>query len=204
MNTIDKYGDELTAAKIIDGSIDEFIDDKITNIKMGIFAFCSQLKIVDLPLLSSLPFNAFSNCKSLSAINLPLIKVINNGAFARCENLLSVNFPSARIVSDAAFDTCSKMTTVFLESCTLISYAAFTQCKALESFYLLGSSVPQLTNSGAFFNTPLYSSSYLDRYGSIFVRASLLSDYQSATNWAFYSERFVGLTDEQIAALDNE
>ena len=81
---------------------------------------------------------------------------------------------------------------------------AFASCSTLNSVYLTMSTVPTLQSSDAFFRTPLYNSAYTGVFGSIFVPTSLLTAYQTATNWAAYSSRFVGLTDEEIAALDGD
>jgi len=88
--------------------------------------------------------------------------------------------------------------------CATISSYAFRRCYRLLSAYFLGTSVPELQHSNAFLSTPIagYTSSTGGVLGSIFVRASLLTSFQSATNWAYFSERFVSLTDEEIAALN--
>ena len=39
------------------------------------------------------------------------------------------------------------------------------------------------------------------RISSIYVRASLLSEYQNDNIWSYFSRYFVGLTDEEIAQL---
>jgi hypothetical protein len=54
--------------------------------------------------------------------------------------------------------------------------------------------VCQLPHSNVFTSTPIggYSAS-AGTYGSIYVPAYLLDAYKSATNWAYFSDRFVGL-----------
>lgn len=204
MNTIDKYGDELTAGKIIDGSIDEFVDSNITKVGAAAFEYCFELVNVDLPLVSFCSNNAFFGCRNLISLNFPSLEEIDVRVFSACKNLESVIFPSVTAIRSYAFAYCEKLKTAVFQKAVAMNTYAFVGCSSLESVYLLGSFVGQAYESGIFADTPMHNSSYLDRYGSIFVRASLLSDYQSATNWAYYSERFVGLTDEQIAALDNE
>jgi hypothetical protein len=59
----------------------------------------------------------------------------------------------------------------------------------------MNSSVCKLAGSNAFKSTPIagyttYTSGIL---GNIYVPASLLSKYQSATNWTYFSSRFVGV-----------
>ena len=50
--------------------------------------------------------------------------------------------------------------------------------------------------------TPMYYSTYTGSFGSIFVKSSMRDAFVAATNWSTYASRIVGLTDEEIAALD--
>ena len=63
--------------------------------------------------------------------------------------------------------------------------------------------MPTLASTDVFSSTPIwnYTTSTGGEYGSIFVKASMLSAFQTATNWSVFGAHMVGLTDEQIAAL---
>ena len=95
------------------------------------------------------------------------------------------------------------MTTASFPKVTVIGSSAFNHCHNLLSLYLLGSSIPTLSNINAFGNTPIstYTTSTGGVYGSIFVPESLYSNYIAATRWSTYSARIVSLTDAQIVAL---
>jgi len=56
----------------------------------------------------------------------------------------------------------------------------------------MGSSIPSVGTT-IFSNTPIHLSTYLGYFGSIYVPASLLASYKTATNWATYSNRMVGI-----------
>lgn len=64
------------------------------------------------------------------------------------------------------------------------------------SIYLLGSSVVTLANISVFDGTPMSRSNYTGAFGSIFVPASLVAAYQSATNWATYKDRITAFVNE--------
>jgi hypothetical protein len=68
----------------------------------------------------------------------------------------------------------------------------------------MGSSVCKLSHSNAFTSTPIggYSAS-AGTYGSIYVPASLLTAYKTATNWTYFSSRFVGVTTLITFTIDN-
>lgn len=109
---------------------------------------------------------------------------------------ISGSYVNDRVINigSYAFAYCSSLTTASFPACTSISAYAFSKCYNLKSLYLTGSSLCNLSNSNAFSSTPIggYSAS-AGTYGSIYVPASLLTSYQTATNWTYFSSRFVGI-----------
>ena len=61
------------------------------------------------------------------------------------------------------------------------------------SLFIDYSSVAKLSAVNAFANTPMSNSTYTGSFGSIYVPASLVAAYQSATNWATYSARITAI-----------
>ena len=100
--------------------------------------------------------------RTLSTYTNDRVKTIGSYAFAHCTRLRSVSFPAA----------------------TIIGSYAFNYCASLSIIYLGASSVCKLTTSQAFTSTVIGSTT-----GSIFVPASLLTSYKTATNWAFFKNR---------------
>jgi hypothetical protein len=180
------------------------------------FCFCSNLTTVSFPVCTSIYNNAFYSCTNLTTVSFPLCKTIYNSAFSYCTNLTTVsfpsctsigsnafyscykltaaNFPSCKIIFSSAFCFCSNLATASFPACTNIHSNAFFKCYNLKSLYLTCSSLCKLSNSNAFSSTPIggYSTS-AKTYGSIYVPASLLASYKAATNWTYFSSRFVGI-----------
>lgn len=97
-------------------------------------------------------------------------------------------------IGSYAFYYCTKLTTASFPVATTIASYAFRSCYHLKSLYLTGSSICTLSHSNAFSSTPIGGYSISARtYGSIYVPASLLASYKTATNWAYFSSRFVGI-----------
>lgn len=167
---------------IIDRTISSYTNGSIKSIGVGAFACCRNLESVDLPM-----------CISIYGYK-PTGASPSLGAFQYCDNLTSVNFPACTNIGSNAFYECSNLTTVSFPACTTISAGAFYMCYNLKSLYLTGSSLCKLSKSNAFTSTPIggYSAS-AGTYGSIYVPASLLTSYQTATNWTYFSSRFVGI-----------
>ena len=119
---------------------------------------------------------------------------IGSSVFYGCGSLTTASFPVATSIGSSAFCYCYSLTTVSFPKVTTIGGYAFNRCYNLKSLYLTGSSLCKLSNSNAFTSTPIggYSTS-AGTYGSIYVPASLLNSYKTATNWTYFSSRFVGI-----------
>ena len=174
-----------------------------TTIGNNAFNTCSNLISINFPVCTSIGGSAFYSCSNLISINFPVCTSIENYAFYYCSSLTSINFPFCITIGSSAFRGCSHLTSINFPSCTWIGSNAFAGCHRLLSAYFLNSSIPSLQQSIAFGSTPIagYTSYTSGIYGSIFVRASMLKAFKSATNWAYYSKRMVGLTDEEITNL---
>ena len=175
-----------------------------TNIGSLTFNNCSSLLSFSCSTLTYMGGSAFYNCGGLKYINTPKVSICYSRTFNGCSNLLYVNCRSVFSINSTAFAGCSALKSYMVVTSSqfrLIGSYNFQQCFYLESFYLFTTSTIAMSNIAAFGMTPLSNSTYLGYYGSIYVRQSLLSSYQTVTNWAAYSDRMVGLTDEQVSAI---
>lgn len=163
-----------------------------TSIGVYAFGFCSSLTTVSFPACTSIGQSVFYGCHSLSTADFPLVTNIGYSAFGRCYSLIAVNFPTCTNISDYAFRSCHGLAAASFPNVADIGSYVFFECYNLKSLYLTGSSLCKLSNSNAFASTPIggYSAS-TGTYGSIYVPASLLTSYQTATNWTYFSSRFV-------------
>lgn len=163
---------------------------------VGSYAFyrCSRLTTVSFPACKSILQDAFNYCSSLTTVSFPACQTVGSTALRNCYSLTAVSFPACQTVYTRAFCECTNLTTASFPVCQTIGLCAFTSCYNLKSLYLTGSSVCKLSDSEAFLSTPIcgYSKS-AGTYGSIYVPASLLASYKAATNWTYFSSRFVGI-----------
>ena len=187
MNTIDKYTDPITFIKIVDRTIDEYIDDEITSVSDYAFYSCSKLTTVNLPKATSISANAFSNCSSLTTVDLPEATSIGSSAFSNCSKLTTVNLPEATSIGNSAFYSCSSLTTVDLPEATSIGNSAFYKCSKLTTVILRNAEqVATLSTSNAF---------YMAANAIIYVPDSLVDSYKAANNWSTYADRIKGLSE---------
>ena len=166
-----------------------------TSIGNSAFYACSNLTAVSFPSCTSIGTGAFYTCSKLTAVSFPSCPSIGNSAFAFCFSLQTVSFPACTSIGSGAFYACSNLTAVSFPSCTSIRNYAFCRCVKLLSLYFTGSGVISLAHSNAFSSTPIagYTTSTGGVYGSIYVPSSLLASYKTATNWTYFSNRFVGI-----------
>lgn len=165
-----------------------------THVNGYAFYYCTRLTTASFPVVTQINGYAFQYCTSLTTANFPVATSIGASAFNGCTRLTTVSFPVARYIGGSAFYRCSNLTTTSFPAATTIESNAFRSCYNLKSLYLTGSSICTLSNSNAFTSTPIggYSTS-VGTYGSIYVPASLLTSYKAATNWTYFSSRFVGI-----------
>ena len=118
---------------------------------------------------------------------------IGSHTFFYCQSLITANFPVCTSIGSSAFYGCQSLTTASFPVCTRIENGAFNGCSSLASIYFTGTSIPTLNNVDAFGYTPLSNSTYIGKFGSIYVRSSLLNSFKTAANWSQYSARMVGV-----------
>ena len=181
-----------------------YTNANVSVIGIGAFMSCISITSVNFPECVTMSFSAFQGCINLEAISFPKCDQISHWAFSGCSKLTEANFPECLSTGTAVFSSCTKLATISFPKCkSIIGQLHFQKCFNLLSAYFLGNSVPVLSNSNTFSSTPMagYTTSTGGVYGCIFVKASKLSAFQSATNWAYFSSRMVGLTDAEIEAL---
>lgn len=151
-------------------------------IEAGAFEYCSSLTYIDFPKCSYIEAYAFEFCNSLLSVNLPECGYIGSSAFAHCTYLSSIFLPECGIIGPGAFKSCFRLSYAKFSKCRYIYNNAFYSCSSLAILDLsLVSSVPSLEYSTAFYGTKLSTT------GSIYVPASLYSNFRRASNWFYYS-----------------
>lgn len=193
IGSISGGGEELD--NFIENGVGEVYENsRITKIAKGTFAYTDIIS-VNFSNVISIKDKAFQYCTKLTTVSFPAATTIGNSAFYYCDLLTTVNFSAATSIGVNAFTYCSALTTAIFPNVTYIGGSAFRNCYNLLSLYLLGSSIPTLTNTYVFISTPIsnYTTSTGGIYGSIYVPASLYDSYITATNWATYSSRFVSV-----------
>lgn len=202
---------------LIDGNVSsfEFVNSTITSIRVSafyrnsalsgvrmnalkiednVFNGCKKLQNAIFPNVEIIGSNAFYYCTSLANISFPNCEVIGSQCFYGDSSLLTASLPKCSLIAQSAFQSCTALKEIYLTSCNSINNSAFNNCRSLESVYLLTSEVCSL-GTGVFFNSPYNASSWIGKFGSIFVPQSLVSEYKSARNWSAFSDRITAYVE---------
>lgn len=153
----------------------------VTTVGASAFYRCYSLSQVNLPVCSYIEDNAFYNCRLLNQVNLPVCSYIGNSVFFNCFLLSQASFPLCEYIGSGAFRTCSLLS-LSLPVCSYIGVLAFYACSSLSIITIGYSGICSLGDARTFESTQITSST-----GSIYVPASLVDSYKSATNWSYFS-----------------
>jgi hypothetical protein len=173
---------------------------------MGDDAFqgCAKLTSVNFPAATTIGSYAFQKCTSLTSVSFPAVITINSQAFNACSSLTFVSFPTATSIGSYAFNGCTNLTSISFPAAKTIGGDAFRGCTKLSQFYLTGPSLCALSNSNVFRSTPYAGYSALfSGTPWIYVPASLVSAYQTATNWTYFSSYFSAIDPVETPMPEN-
>lgn len=150
----------------INQNIDSLINGSITRVN----TFVSTLRA-----------NGFYGCTQLESIEIPNVTTLPPSIFYNCSSLQKVDFPSVTLLAGSShFYNCTSLSEVILYGVNQIGNSSFTGCSSLGVVVLKKSTLIP-TNSNSFNNTPFYTGG---TGGKLYVPQSLISAYQSDSNWA--------------------
>lgn len=153
------------------------------GVSVGKYAFarCGTLTSATID-TNSISSGVFEDCTVLNSINIgSSVTSIGNFAFAGCYVLTSIDIPDSVVtISNNAFAACSGFTSIDIPSgVTTIGKYAFYNCRSLTSVTVNALTPPNIGTS-VFANTndcPIY------------VPASSVDVYKSASGWSDYASR---------------
>ena len=166
-------------------------------LESSIFYAATDLESVSMPLCAANGqsiSDIFRDCTSLSSVNLPKVKLLGQNIFRNCASLKTLVMQSLTALRDS-FAYNAGLQKVDLPVCSSIAANNHFYNCPLEVLVLRNSSVCGLGNIGTFGGTPFASNG---TGGTLYVPSSLISSYQSATNWS----TILGYANNQIKAIE--
>lgn len=152
------------------------------------FSGCTALKRVSIPEAITVGPHVFSRCSSLTDVQLTKLNHLGEYMFWKCTALKTIALPAATAAYGEEFCECTALETADFSALGNISDRMFMDCTSLTALILRGSSVPSLSATAPFLNTPIASGT-----GYIYVPSSMMSDYESDSAWSKYAGRLRAL-----------
>ena len=166
----------------------------LTTTGNSTFSSCTSLENVTLTdYITTIGSSSFSGCTSLTSFTFPSgVTTIESGAFYNT-NLTTININLAYIDQDV-FSYNSNLTTLILgPNVSSIHSQAFLGCTSLNNVTIMRTeSVINALGSGVF-------DAAGDNLAVIYVPASLLIGYKTATNWSAYASKMQGWMEKTVA-----
>ena len=157
----------------------KFIGNSVTVLRSNVFANCTSLQEVVLPIAnnpSGYGTSAFQGCTALKGLVLPSQTNSCYNYFADgCSNMEYYDASAGSISQQNAFRNCAKLSVMVLRKTA---------------------SVCSLNNINNLGGTPFASGG---TGGTLYVPSSLLSSYQSASNWS----TILGYTNNSIKSIES-
>ena len=166
------YGDgeasgNAVADSIVERTITEYSNHRIT--KIGGYAFAKH--------------------SGLLKVDIPNVERIEAYGFNYCTGLTEIELPKCKFIAGQSFNSCSKLEKVVAPMCEQIGGHALTASK-LSCLVLGGDKVCVLDNAAAIETTPMKNGT-----GFIYVPASPVEQYKTAANWSTYAAQIRAIED---------
>ena len=163
----------------------------INSISDYMFQNCTNLTDLSIGTLSSISSHGFHGCSKLKNLtSLESLTYMGAYAFAYCSSLSELSLPNLTTLGQYVFEYCSSLNKIDTSKITTINSNVFYNCINLRAVILRNTSRATLSNINAFNNTPVASGD-----GYIYVPKSLVSSYQTASNWSVFSSKFRAIED---------
>lgn len=214
----DQFRGLIEDENIVNGIIDETLvnlqDDKLTEIPYGAFRNYAALEAADLPNVTKIGMYgfyatgiaqaklsnltqageyAFSSCDNLISLEVPNLEVIPSRFISHCPSIEYFCAPSAITVNSYSMAECSSLKTVDLPSANSLGSNTFYASHQLQTLILRNANEVCAGTLALSQNTPIAQGT-----GYIYVPRALIEDYKVAENWSTYASQFRALEDYTV------
>lgn len=155
LNTIDVLGDEAVADSLIDRTITEFKDNRMTTVGANAFCGCTALTSVELPNATELGDSAFDRCTAMTVFEFPNVLKTRNSVFGNNKEIVSLRLPKATALGKSQVVSYSKLEELYIPMVKTIDNYGFTGCGRLKKEKCDFSSLETVTGSNVFYQSGL-------------------------------------------------
>lgn len=124
-------GDTSAEDGIIDGTLTEYRNDRITSIRDYAFYHNTYLISADFPNVKTVGKYTFYQCTNLTTLNLQNVETLDNYALTDCNGITELSMPKIEHIKDSAVRGCSSLTMVNFPNLTTVDFGGFRYCAEL-------------------------------------------------------------------------
>lgn len=106
---------------------------KVLTIDARVFRKCYELKKLIAPNVERISESSFAYCTNLKEINIKNVITINKYSFLCCESLRIIDAPKLTYLHHSAFSGCINLETINIPNCVDISSDVFKDCTKLHT-----------------------------------------------------------------------
>jgi hypothetical protein len=154
---------------MVDGTLTEYRDEKLTSIRRGAFIYNSTITVVEAPNAKTMDTNVFTQCSNLQRASFPKLTSIGNDAFSYCSSMTYCDIGNAASIGSWVFTSCSKLEVLIIRKADSI-------CELKQTNSINGNAIAKGT-------------------GFIYVPDHLVEQYKVATNWSTYANQIRAIED---------
>lgn len=168
------------------------VTNNMTSGYYGRWQECTSLETAKLNGISGIGNKDFYGCTALETLEAAVANELYTSALQGCTSLRELDLPNVFQIYSNACGGCTALETVDLHRTASgsIMANAFNGCSALTALIIRSTTMYRLTNVNGLANTAIAAGT-----GYIYVPASLVDTYKSATNWTTYASQFRALED---------
>ena len=196
INTVDVLGDDAVIDSLIERTITEFKDDKVTIIGYGALALCKELKNVDIPNVTTLQSDAIKGCDSLETVYAPNVVSVGSGGLQDNIALQSICLPKAKTILANALRQCYALEYAELPEVQSFGGYVFESDLALKAVVIRQVNTVPTTTTTTFHY--MYGSGISKGTGHVYVPSAMVARYKAATNWSVYASQIRALEDYTV------
>lgn len=183
-------GGENYLPDIVDKTITEITDYRLTRFPISLCADCVVLEAVNAPNVVSVGESAFARCKKLARFMCEKVESFEKLSLSNTR-IVNADFRECTFIGLQAFYFVSSLRRAHFPKVASIQAQAFHTCSTLEALIIRKTdAVCVLSNVNAFTGSPIATGK-----GYVYVPAVLVEEYKAATNWSTYASQFRAIED---------
>ena len=165
-------------------------------------ADCGISGVVNIPNATKIGQYKLANLTNATGVYAPLVTTLEANALNGSTEIETLVFPSLTSLFGSSMRAMTKLRCVDISNSNISnlgmqsSNQAFYNDTLFDTFIIRSNNVPSLGNINAFQGTTFESSG---SGGTLYVPSSMISSYQSATNWS----TILGYTNNQIKSIES-